>query len=372
MPSRPPQQHGQPQPGLQIHILPPYRKFDAASEDDNKHRLQSPPSHYSSSLSSKPSKLSREWGCSWISEQPSMADTPTLQGQAISEQLLEWDAGKINLFPSDSNVSVQTFGQKDDLQTTESSDVCTDQKRDGASSLLGLSPERSSASNPIIQRNPLGQVAAKAAEKALKWLAKRGAGVSNHIFRRHVAKNIARYLTKSKFLQDKFVKKWIQKALKNPDNVVHQGRRIVFEKSLGRKIGKGGEKIIRVVVDKATGKIVTAFPAKAFKVLGVAAVTTAATGAAEADAAILARRKAIAEAEAARENWLTTIIDFVVAPSRVARDEDILAEENILERAIHEAISKIEEAEQRSLSPEEIIEVREIILLEMETTPSAG
>ncbi|MEQ8467758.1 eCIS core domain-containing protein [Coleofasciculus sp. E1-EBD-02] len=224
----------------------------------------------------------------------------------------------------------------------------------------------------IVQRNPLGQAAAKAAQKALRWLAKRGPNVSNHVFKRHVAKNMARYLTRSKFVRGEFVKKWVQKALKNPDNVVDQGRRIVFEKQLGLKIGGGGETIIRVVVDKATGKIVTAFPTNAFKILSAAAVITASTSSARADAKILSRRKAIAEWEAEREGLTTMLIDFFIGPSRIARDEDILAEERIIDKAIHEAIHKIQEAEQKTLSQEEIEEVKEIILTEMETTPTAG
>lgn len=71
-------------------------------------------------------------------------------------------------------------------------------------------------------------------------------------------------------------------------------------------------------------------------------------------------------------NWFTQFIDFFIAPSRIARDEDIIVEQRIIDREIDEAIAAIEEEMQRSLSPEERAEVREIILIEMQTTPTAG
>lgn len=223
---------------------------------------------------------------------------------------------------------------------------------------------------PMIHFQGGGAVVQAVAKKALKWLAKRGKNVSAHIAKRHVA----RRLGKSRFsVSGAQIKKWVTRTLEAADNVVDQGRRIVFEKQFGNEVGRAGERIVRVVVDKATGKIVTAFPTQAFKqIVSAVAVGLVTARAGEADAAVLARRKAIQEAEAARENWFTTLIDFLVAPSRVARDEDIIAEQRIIDRKINEAIESVEREEQRSLNPEEKAEVREIILIEMETEPEAG
>lgn len=217
--------------------------------------------------------------------------------------------------------------------------------------------------------NPGAAIARKVAQKALKWLAKRGKNVSAHIFKRHVARRIG----KSRFAASgKQVKKWITRTLKGADNIIDQGRRIVFEKQFGSATGKAGERIVRVVVDKVTGKIVTAFPTKSFLSLAAAAVGLASKEAHAADATIRARRQAIKEAEAARENWFTKFVDFFIAPSRVARDEDIIAEQRIIDKAIQEAIDAVEKEEKRSLSEEERNEVRAIILTEMETEPTAG
>lgn len=56
--------------------------------------------------------------------------------------------------------------------------------------------------------------------------------------------------------------KWVEATVRTTDNVVDQGRRLVFQREFGRDVGRGGERIVRVVVDKVTG--VTAFPAKTF------------------------------------------------------------------------------------------------------------
>lgn len=230
------------------------------------------------------------------------------------------------------------------------------------------------ASQPVrergegIQRNPAASIASTVTKRALVWLAKRGANVSAHIVKRH----IARRLGKSTFTNGgKMVKKWITETLTSPGNIVDQGRRLVFEKSFGRAIGRGGEQIVRVVVDKATGKIVTAFPTQAFKTtVAVAVAAAASTKASEADAAIASRREAVAKA--LEPGWLETIVDFIVGTSSVARDEDIFAEERIIEAKINEAIRTAEEEMQRSLSQDERDEIREQIWLELQNEPTAG
>ncbi len=239
-----------------------------------------------------------------------------------------------------------------------------------ATGLVAGIPVTQVSTAPMIHFQGAGTVVANVAKRALKWLAKRGRNISAHIAKRHIARRIG----KSRFAASgKQVKKWTTRTLKDHDNVVDQGRRIIFEKQFGNDVGKGGERIVRVVVDKATGKIVTAFPTKTFKrIVTVAAIGTATAKASEADAAILARRKAIKEAEEARETFFTKFIDFIFSPSRIARDEDILAEQRIIDERIKEAIDAIEQEMKRSLNPEERAEVREIILIEMQTEPEAG
>lgn len=206
------------------------------------------------------------------------------------------------------------------------------------------------------------------AKRALKWLGKKGKNVSAHIAKRHIAKRLG----KTTFTGGgKFVKKLIRKTMEQPDNIVDQGRRIVFEKNFGRKVGQGGEEIVRVVVDKVTGKIITAFPTAAFRAgLTVAAIATASAAATEADAAILDRRAAIKKA--GEPSNLEQFIDLLFGYSSVARDEDVLVEERIIEEKIQEAITAIEEEMQVSLSPDQRDDVRETILLEMDTVPEPG
>jgi hypothetical protein len=228
---------------------------------------------------------------------------------------------------------------------------------------------RGTASSQVMRAAPaVAGVATKVAQRALKWLAKKGANVSAHVAKRHVAKRLG----KSTFLDGgKFVKKWVTETLEHADKVTAQGRRVVFEKMFNREVGQGGERIVRVVVDRATGKIVTAFPSRAFKeIVTAAAVTATATAAGEADAAIEARRTAIAEA--LKPGFIESIIDFFFAPSSVARDEDYLAEERIVQDKIQQAISEIERQMQMSLAPDQREEVREMILLEMAHEPSVG
>jgi hypothetical protein len=85
----------------------------------------------------------------------------------------------------------------------------------------------------------------------------------NHIFNRHIKRGD---FYKSKFKDPKFVKKYIEKAIKNPDKVTKQyDGRILIEKRIGKRLGKNGKEYIRVVIDK-NGEIITAFPAESYKI----------------------------------------------------------------------------------------------------------
>lgn len=178
---------------------------------------------------------------------------------------------------------------------------------------------------------PYGPVARKAATKAIAWLTKRGAMVSNHVLARHILKK-ARWLTKSRFTPGINVKKLCDRTLRSADNVIDQGHRIVFEKVFPRAVGSGGQTIVRVVVEKATGRIVTAFPAMEFKLLvhPLAAVfaTTAAANVQVRFAGYLAEQDRLEEA---RENWVVDLADFFVGPETVMRDEDLVVFERILD-----------------------------------------
>jgi len=224
----------------------------------------------------------------------------------------------------------------------------------------------SPAQSHSLMRQPAAGVA-RAAQAALRWLAKRGKNVSAHIAKRHVAFRLG----KTRFLAGgKEVKKLLTRTIKDPSQVVEQGRRIVFEKVFDRKIGEGGETIVRVVVDRVTGKIVTAFPTRAMLTVGATAISRAAGAATRADEQIQSRRERIAKA--LEPSLIESIVDFFMGTERIARSEDIFAEERIIERQVEAAIHDIEEDLQRSLSMEERQEVREVIETEMDLTPTAG
>jgi hypothetical protein len=219
-----------------------------------------------------------------------------------------------------------------------------------------------------VQLMPAATVVTSVARRTIVWLASKGARVSAHIAKRHIAKRLG----KSTFASGgRLVKDWLTRTISNPDNVVDQGRRMIFEKAFGRVVGRSGERIIRVVVDKATGKVITAFPTHAFKAAMVAAVTTAAaTAAGDADAAILERRAVIAEA--LEPGWLEWIADLLIAPSVTARDEDEMVEAQIVEAKIDEAIATAEAGLQRSLEQDERDAIREQVWTELEHLPGTG
>ena len=117
------------------------------------------------------------------------------------------------------------------------------------------------------------KVADDALAAGLKWLSKRRKNVSKHVGYHTVkaanaARRNSRYLSRAlgksphSIFRDPRPAKLVERALKKPDQVVQQVRngRIVVEKAFNRAIGKAGEKVIRIVIDPKTGRIITAFP----------------------------------------------------------------------------------------------------------------
>lgn len=218
-----------------------------------------------------------------------------------------------------------------------------------------------------LMRHPAARVIERVGTKALKWLAKRGKNVSGHIAKRH----IARRLGKSTFLKGgKQTKSLIERTIKSADNVIDQGRRLRLEKVFGREVGAGGEKVVVVIIEKATGKIVTAFPTRALIVLTATATASTSNASSSADEQIEARRKAVAQAR--EPSFLESVIDFVTGTSELGVPEDEMAEWRIIDQQVAEAIADIEEEMMRSLSPEEREEVREVIITGMELEPQPG
>jgi hypothetical protein len=205
----------------------------------------------------------------------------------------------------------------------------------------------------------------KVAQRSLRWLAGKGDNISVHIAKRH----IATALGKTTFSNGgKDVKKWVIRAIENPTKITEQGRRMVFEKNFGRTIGTGGEKIVRVVVDKATGKIITAFPTQSLMSISWLGIGVATKKADEAEAAILRIRRE--HARASEPNWLERVIDFLnpVDSGGVTSDDIFLKERQIIESKIQEAANEIQTRQGSEVSAIEYQEIREIILFQMNLT----
>ena len=62
-------------------------------------------------------------------------------------------------------------------------------------------------------------------------------------------------------------KKYLNKTIKNPTQVIKEGDRIIIEKFMGKKVGSHGEKYIRVIIDKKSGEVITAYPVKSMKTI---------------------------------------------------------------------------------------------------------
>ncbi len=123
-------------------------------------------------------------------------------------------------------------------------------------------------------------------KKASGWLATRGKGVSKHIgHHTHSVWNAA--IRNKKYwkrlfsnaphtvFRDPRPKKLIEKLLKDPSKWKLQksgrvGDRLLVAKKFNRAIGWEGEKILAVVIDVRTGRIVTAFAAATYAAIGLA------------------------------------------------------------------------------------------------------
>ena len=134
---------------------------------------------------------------------------------------------------------------------------------------LVAAPPQRPAGRRVLARNP--RVVKYTADKALRWLAGRGATISKHVGK-HI-RHVAGKAVHSVFRSPNQVKKLVEVAIRQPDRIVAQaGRRArwVVEKEFNREIGRNGERILRVV--EASGRIVTAFPVRAFTTGTAAAI----------------------------------------------------------------------------------------------------
>lgn len=183
----------------------------------------------------------------------------------------------------------------------------------------------------------------KVAERGLRWLARGGVTVSHHVMVRHIVKRLI-WLEKSRFRSGANVRKLCEQTLRSADRVTDQGTKLVFEKTFDRVVGTAGERIVRVVVRKGSGRIVTAFPELAFKaashpMAGVFSIVAATT--------IHARWESYldeqARLEEAREGWITEVADFFVGPATIARDEDYLIFAQIVDEETASAVASFEE-----------------------------
>jgi hypothetical protein len=212
---------------------------------------------------------------------------------------------------------------------------------------------------------------AAAVRKAGTWLARRSANVSKHVglHASAAATHVTRPWVMSKVMHSVFrganPKKLILKALHSFDRSIVQGARgagrlghVVIEKEFDRVIGRNGERILRVVINQTTGKIVTAFPVREFMIAasGVAAVALVdfiSDSIDEVDT-LVARRLAAREAALANRSTgvkvLEFLIDILIDPSVAGENEDLmLAIDRLHARKANEYVAKVQEVEQRCL-----------------------
>jgi hypothetical protein len=133
--------------------------------------------------------------------------------------------------------------------------------------------------------------------------------------------------------------------------------RVIVEKQFSSEIGTQGERILRVVLDMS-GRVVTAFPTDRFLQIGISAgaMTVAIDIFTEQTAEAAERIRTRIEAEEAEEetDWLTTILDFIFAPSVANEGEDLLLDiDRIVAEVTSDVIAEIEEAEQMPLGPDQ-------------------
>jgi RHS repeat-associated protein len=172
------------------------------------------------------------------------------------------------------------------------------------------------ANNPSSFFDPTGlqtqvprRLAQKVAARALKGLKGRGKVVlGGHGGRKHAVGGWGQFVKLANSTQDRATRKAIldrladssklrlpqqarkltEAVLKAWDQVIfqHGESRLLYMKVFGRAVGREGETVFRVVVDRATGKIVTYFPSHTLKALimaGAGALTMFEAGVAEAE-----------------------------------------------------------------------------------------
>ncbi len=211
-------------------------------------------------------------------------------------------------------------------------------------------------------------------KRALSWLGRRGATISRHVTRH--TRVIAGRAVHTVFRSPNQVKKLVIRVLDAPDNVVVQrGRRLryVIEKQFNREIGRNGETILRVVVERS-GRIVTAFPVREFTRAGAAAGVTFvaiedATAAArnELEALETQAQQALEDAEPSwAEELFWDIVTFGLHGGSLNVGEDVYLwadrrTRQIQEQAVSDVLTAVEEAEAVCLNADERSRIRDLV-----------
>jgi hypothetical protein len=147
-----------------------------------------------------------------------------------------------------------------------------------------------------------------------------------------------------------------QNVLKDhdPAHVVDQGNRVVLQRMFKNAQGTRGERVVRLVVDKSSGRLVTMFPSKNFLSISAGVASLAAAEGAQAAAASVPE-------ELGEPGWSETIATavaetlnpFAGSATSSADVETLLLRDALLGEAEKRTIFQVEAEEQRSLSAEE-------------------
>lgn len=225
---------------------------------------------------------------------------------------------------------------------------------------------------------PLVQLAVK---RAAKWLAGRGQRVSKHI---GLHRSAATRQPTRPWLADKAAhtitrhgdqpRKLLQKTLAKYDRATVQASRrageaprVLVERQFDRAVGRQGERVYKVVIDSATGEIITGYAVGEFTIPASGVFITVfddvMTDAIREIESTIATRAAAKRGSARPADHLTGFIDFVASlaldPAAAGENEDIMLEvASIHRRRLAELIALTAEQEKRSLGPTEIDAIR--------------